>query len=64
MVIARAASRNVAFKVATMRDSITVGQHVIMRRTDSNGFALEEENKEALEDLTYNTDLFIIRVFE
>ena len=32
-----------------------------MCRTDSNGLELEsrEENKEALEDLTYNADLFI-----
>ena len=45
-----------------MRDSITitVGLHEFkLRRTDSNGFGLEEENKEALEDLTYNADLFI-----
>ena len=30
-----------------------------MRRTDSNGLESEAENKEALEDLTYNADLFI-----
>ena len=47
-----------------MRDSITitVGLHEFkLRRTDSNGFGLEEENKEALEleDLMYNADLFI-----
>ena len=40
-----------------------MGQHeFIMRRTDSNGLGLlgsEEENKEALEDLLYNADLFI-----
>ena len=49
MVIARTASRNVAFKVATMRDFITVGQReFIMRKTDSNGLESEEENKEAL----------------
>ena len=59
MVIARTASRNVAFKVATMRDFIMEGQHeFIMRRTDSNGLESEAENKEALEDLTYNADLF------
>ena len=52
MVIARTASRNVAFKVATMRDFIMEGQHeFIMRRTDSNGLESEAENKEALEDL-------------
>ena len=39
-----------------MRNSITVGQHeFIMRRTDSDGLESEEENKEALEDLTYIT---------
>ncbi len=60
VVIARAASRNVAFKVATTRDSIAVGQHeFIVRRTDSNVLEPEEENKEALEDLTYYADLFI-----
>ena len=33
----RTASTNIAFKVATMRDSITVGQHeFIRRRMDSN----------------------------
>ena len=59
MVIARTASRNVASKVATMRDFIMEGQHeFIMRRTDSNGLESEAENKEALEDLTYNADLF------
>ena len=48
MVIAGTTSRSVAFKVATMRDSITVGQHeFIMRRTDSNGLGSEEENKVA-----------------
>ena len=58
--IARMASRNVAFKVAMMRDFIVEGQHeFIMRRTDSNGLELKAENKEALEDLTYNADLFI-----
>ena len=58
MVIVRTDSRNVAFKVSTMRDSITVGQHeFIMRRTNSNGFGSEEENKKALGDITYNADL-------
>ena len=52
MVIVRTDSRNVAFKVSTMRDSITVGEHeFILRRTDSNGLGSEEENKEVLEDL-------------
>ena len=40
MAIARTAGRNVAFKVAMMRDFIMEGQHefiIIMRRTDSNG---------------------------
>ena len=60
MVIARTASRNVAFKVATMRDFIMEGQHeFIMRTTDSNGLESEAENNEALDDLTYNADLFI-----
>ena len=31
-----------------------------MRGTDSNGLESEVENKEALEDLTYNADLFLL----
>ena len=54
MAIARTASRDVAFKVAME------GQHeFIMRRTDSNGLESEAEDKEALEDVTYNAELFI-----
>ena len=40
--------------MATMRDSITVGQHeFIMRKTDSEGVGLrpEDDNKDVLEDL-------------
>ena len=51
MVIARTASKNVAFKVATMRDSIIimVGQHEFkMRKTDSEGLGPEDDNKELL----------------
>ena len=60
MAIARAASRNVAFKVAMMKDFIMEGQNeFIMRRTDSNGLESEAEDKEALEDVTYNAQLFI-----
>ena len=37
-----------------------MGQHeFIMRRAGSNGLGSEEENKEALEDLTYNANIFI-----
>ena len=43
-----------------MRDFIMEGQHkFIMRRTESNGLESEAEDKEALEDVTYNADLFI-----
>ena len=60
IAISRTASRNVAFLVAMMRDFIMEGQHkFIMRRTESNGLELKAENKEALEDLPYNADLFI-----
>ena len=62
MVIAKTTSRNVAFKVAMMRDFIMEGQHkFIMRRTESNGLESEAEDKEALEleDVTYNAELFI-----
>ena len=60
MAIARTAGRNVAFKVAMMRDFIMEGQHeFIMRRTESNGLESEVEDKKALEDVTYNAELFI-----
>ena len=60
MAIARTAGRNVAFKVAMMRDFIMEGQHeFIMRRTENNGLESEAEDKEALEDVTYNAELFI-----
>ena len=37
-----------------------LGQHqFIMRRTDSEGLGPEDGNKDALEDLAYNADLFI-----
>ena len=60
MAIARTASRNVAFKVAMVRDFIMESQHeFILRRTESNGLESEAEDKEALEDVTYNAELFI-----
>ena len=45
-----------------MKDFIMEGQNeFIMRRTDSNGLESEAEDKEALEDVTYNynAELFI-----
>ena len=60
MAIARTAGRNVAFKVAMVRDFIMESQHeFILRRTESNGLESEAEDKEALEDVTYNAELFI-----
>ena len=47
MAIARTAGRNVAFKVAMMRDFIMEGQHeFIMRRTESTyGYGLESRKR-------------------
>ena len=68
MVIARATSREVAFKAATTRDSIVVGQRELTtRRTDGEGLGPEGDNnnKDALElrgdllHVAYNADLFI-----
>ena len=61
MVIAKTASRNVAFKVARMRESIMEDQdEFIIRNSGREEVDSEANNKAALEDIGYNTDLYII----
>ena len=68
MVTAKTASGNVAFKVARMRESITIiyyggsGRAYIIhniRKSDCEELGLEANNKAALEDVGHNTDLYI-----
>ena len=60
MAIAKTASRNVAFKVARMRESIMEDQdELIIRKSDCEELGLEANNKAALEDVGHNTDLYI-----
>ena len=59
MVIAKTASRNVAFKVARMRESIMEDQdEFIMRKSDGEEIGLEASDKAALEDIGHNADLY------
>ena len=52
MAIAKTASRNVAFKVARMREAIMEDQdELITRKSDSEDVALEANNKAMLEDV-------------
>ena len=62
MAIAKTASssRNVAFKVAKMRDSIMEDQDELMiRNSESKELGLEANAKAALEDVGHNADLYI-----
>ena len=60
LVIAETASRNVAFKVARMRESIMEDQdELIIRKSDCEELGLEANNKAALEDVRHNADLYI-----
>ena len=64
MAIAKTGSRNVAFKVAKMRDSIMEDQdELIIRKPecDELGSELNAKAKAALEDVgyNYNADLYI-----
>ena len=46
MAIAKTASRNVAFKVARMRDSIMEDQdELIMRKSDNEEVGVEDDNR-------------------
>ena len=60
MVIAETASRNVAFKVARMRESVMEDQDVfIIRDSGREEAGSEANNRAALQDIGYNTDLCI-----
>ena len=60
MIIAKTASRNVAFKVARMRESIIEDQdEFIMRKSEYEDVALKANNKATLEDVGHNADLYI-----
>ena len=61
MVIAKAASRNVAFKVAKMREAIMEDQdEFLMRNTGHTEVGLEANNAALLEDVAQNADLYYI----
>ena len=60
MAIAKTASRNVAFKVAKMRDSIMEDQdELIIRKSECEELGLEANNKAVLQDVGNNADLYI-----
>ena len=58
MAIAKAASRNMAFKVARMRESIIYyggsGRAYDIRKSDCEEVGLEASDKAALEDIGHN----------
>ena len=60
MAIAKTASRNVAFKVAKMRDSIMEDQdELIIRKPERDELGSELIAKAALDDVGHNADLYI-----
>ena len=60
MAIAKTASRNVAFKVVKMRESIMEDQdEFLTRKSEYEEVGLETNNKAVLEDLGQNLDLYI-----
>ena len=60
MAIAKTGSRNVAFKVAKMRDSIMEDQDdLIIRKPECDELGSELNAKAALEDVGHNADLYI-----
>ena len=62
MAIAKTASRNVAFKVAKMREAIIImeGQdEFLMRNSGQMEVGLETNNAAFLEDVAQNADLYI-----
>ena len=62
MVIANTASRNVAFEVARMSESIMESQdELIIRKSEGEEAALEDDKQAALDDVGYNTDLYICK---
>ena len=60
MTIAKTASRNVAFKVAKMREAIMEDQdEFLMRNSGHTEVGLETNNAAFLEDAAQNADLYI-----
>ena len=60
MVIAKTASRNVAFKVARMRDAIMKDQdEFITREVSFDDDALVANDRANLDDVVCNADLYI-----
>ena len=60
VVIAKTASRNVAFKVAKMREAIMEDQdEFLMRNSEHAGVDVDTSNRAHLEDLAQNADLYI-----
>ena len=60
MAITKTASRNVAFKVAKMREAIMVDQdEFLIRTSDQTEVGLENNNATFLEDAAQNADLYI-----
>ena len=60
MVINKTASRNVAFKVARMSESIMESQdELIIREPACYEAGLEDDKQAALDDIGYNADLYI-----
>ena len=60
MAIAKTASRNVAFKVAKMRDSIMEDQDdLILRKPECDEVGSELNANAAVEDVGHNADLYI-----
>ena len=60
IAIAKTASRNVAFKVAKMREAIMEDQdEFLMRNTGHTEVGLEANNAALLEDVAQNADLYI-----
>ena len=60
MAIAKTASRNVAFKVAKMREAIMEDQdEFLMRNAEHTDVGVEANNRAQLEDVGQNADLYI-----
>ena len=60
MAIAKTANRNVAFKVAKMREAIMEDQdELLMRNSGHADVGVEANNAALLEDVAQNADLYI-----
>ena len=60
MAIAKTASRNVAFKVAKMREAIMEDQdEFLMRNAECADVDVHTNNRAHLEDVAQNADLYI-----